>query len=263
MKSSTVQQQIRQDFSRAAAHYDQHATVQRAVSQQLSQLVRPFLSSTGRWLDVGCGTGAFQRDFIQCGSPKPQLFQLDGAFAMCQRAAANGCATVCADMHQLPLANATLDGVFSSLSLQWAAPMEAAILELRRVIKSGGMLAFSTLLPGTFSELEQAFHDIHETSRILHFHSAQQWEAALLAHGWRLHSSEHVMLRPSFVTAMDALRQVHVIGATAKTSPRPMTAATLRRLLKAYPLHTDSSQATPNETVQATYHVWLGLALAV
>src|SRR5207245_6666555 len=56
---------------------------------------------------------------------------------------------VCADAMRLPFADSSVDVVFSSLMLQWCAPLDVTFAEVRRVLKPEGFFAFSTFGPDT------------------------------------------------------------------------------------------------------------------
>jgi malonyl-CoA O-methyltransferase len=246
---------VRQDFSHAAATYDVHASLQRQVTGDLAQIAQPFMSPGTHWLDVGCGTGALTHWLSAQARSVPTLVQLDLAEGMC-RLAAPFAPTLCADALHLPFAPATFDGAFSSLTLQWATPIEAALGELRRVLRPGSVLAFSTLLPGTLAELEEAFTHAGLPSPLHLFYPAHIWEAALLTHGFRLETRQTHAVPLPFATPRAVLAHLKGLGATRKRDTQPLTPGQLTGALRAYP-------RTAEGGVTATYHLWLGLARAV
>jgi malonyl-CoA O-methyltransferase len=142
---------IQQDFSHAAAGYDNHTALQHTVLAALLEKVKPHLSRTAQILDAGCGTGRLAKEL-----PTHKIVQLDVAFAMCAKVAKKG-PTVNATMEALPFADATFDIVFSSLVLQWLPDWQHAIYEMKRVLKPGGVLAVSTFGDGTLEELKESF----------------------------------------------------------------------------------------------------------
>lgn len=246
---------VRQDFTEAAETYDNHATLQRQVSADLANLARHYLLSAECWLDVGCGTGALARWLSQEATALSALVQLDVAEGMCRRAVSHA-PTVCADALHLPFASSTFDGVFSSLTLQWATPLEATIHELRRVLRPAGVLAFSTLLPGTLAELAEAFEQAGLASPLHSFYPASIWEAALIAHGFRLESHQTQTISVPFTGPEAVLAHLKGIGATRKRETRALTRSQLHACLRAYP-------RTKEGNVTATYQLWLGLAHAI
>lgn len=82
---------------------------------------------------------------------------------------------VCADLGALPVADASVDLVWSNLALHWAADAPTVLAELQRVLAPEGLLMFSTLGPDTLKELRQAagaarvhaFVDMHDLGDML------------------------------------------------------------------------------------------------
>jgi malonyl-CoA O-methyltransferase len=66
-------------------------------------------------------------------------------------------ARVCADAYALPLADGCCNLIFSSLMLQWRERLQELFAELRRVLRPGGLLLFSSFAPGTLQELRSAW----------------------------------------------------------------------------------------------------------
>lgn len=246
---------VSHDFSEAALRYDQHAHLQRQVTEELAALTLPWLTSDTRWLDAGCGTGYLSRWLQRTHPPLPQLFQLDIAEGMCRVAAHPFLPTACADIQHLPFISGGFDGVFSSLALQWSASAEASLLEIRRVLRQGGLLSFSTLLPGTLQELEQALQRAGQASRLHPFLDATVWEAALLATGWHLDHREIQDVTLSFEAPREVLMHLRGLGATRKSAIRPLSPGQLRRALSNYPCTSDGK-------APATFRVMKVLARA-
>jgi malonyl-CoA O-methyltransferase len=63
---------------------------------------------------------------------------------------------VCADVERLPLADASVDLVFSNLTLQWCN-LDAAFAEFRRVLRPDGLLLFTSMGPDTLKELRASW----------------------------------------------------------------------------------------------------------
>ncbi len=62
----------------------------------------------------------------------------------------------CASAERLPLADASVDLVFSNLMLHWHPAPHAVIAEIARVLKTGGLVIFSSYGPDTGKELRAA-----------------------------------------------------------------------------------------------------------
>ena len=82
---------------------------------------------------------------------------------------------VCGDLGALPLAEGSVDLVWSNLALQWAGDPPAVLREFRRVLAPGGLVMFSSLGPDTLRELRaaagarrvHAFVDMHDLGDML------------------------------------------------------------------------------------------------
>lgn len=172
-------------FSRAAPTYDGAASLQRAVCTRLLSACTP---AGQRVLDLGCGTGAGSRRLAALGA---EVLGLDLAEGMLRHARAQIPSTqywLCGDAENLPLAGASVDGVFSSLSAQWCEDPDALFSELARVLRPGGWCAIATLGPATLEELRQTWASVDGHARVNEFPSRSALQTAWQAAG--LHCSE-------------------------------------------------------------------------
>jgi malonyl-CoA O-methyltransferase len=152
--------QVAASFSRAADSYDSVAALQRNVGQQLLARL-PAAITPARWLDLGCGTGYFSRALGE-RFPTSQGLALDIAEGMLRHAQPLGGAQqfIAGDAERLPLRDEACDLLFSSLALQWCADFSAVLSEAERVLKPGGVLAFSSLCVGTLQELRDSWQTV-------------------------------------------------------------------------------------------------------
>lgn len=98
----------------------------------------------GRWLDVGCGTGALTRAIIERAAPGA-MHGIDSStgFVAYARAAINdrrACFAV-ADAQILPDANDRYDAAVSGLALNFVPQPNRALAEMARVTRPGGTVA--------------------------------------------------------------------------------------------------------------------------
>lgn len=206
---------IADDFSKAAAQYDAHASLQRHVLKQCWVYAQEH--ATSQILDVGAGTGYL----AQMLGADYHVTQLDIAPGMCELAEAHG-QTICADMHAIPLDDASVDMVFSSLALQWSDDPAKAVGEMLRVLKPGGVLAIASLAEGTLQRLAGIM-----PGRVRMFHHVPMPQhMEVLTH-------ELQPIEESYPTLQTLLQQLKGLGAQNKSSSRakPLTAAE-RPLLK-------------------------------
>jgi SAM-dependent methyltransferase len=113
----------------------------RAVAHQvLTWLAVP---AGGRWLDVGCGTGALSAVILRDTSPS-EVVGIDpsaGYVAYARRRVTDPQARFeSADARTLPFPAGAFDAVVSGLVLNFIPDPAAAVAEMARVVRTGGMV---------------------------------------------------------------------------------------------------------------------------
>ncbi|TDQ37862.1 malonyl-ACP O-methyltransferase BioC [Thiopseudomonas denitrificans] len=162
-------------FSAAAHSYDSEAALQREVGLRLLEQL-PSMLQVDSWLDLGCGTGYFCQQ-LQQRFPDAQGTGLDIAPGMLQQARAlrPGPDYLCADAAAVPLAAQSQDLVFSSLALQWCEDFASILAEAGRILRPGGVLAFSSLASGTLYELGLSWQAAGSTGRVNRFRTQDDY----------------------------------------------------------------------------------------
>ncbi len=155
------QERVRKAFDRAAESYDEFAVLQTEVCNRLLEKLDIVKIKPQMILDVGSGTGVAIPALYE-RYKKAQLVALDISEKMLNKSAQQGSFfrsphLVCADMEQLPFEDNTFELVFSSLSMQWCNDLNAALTEVKRVLKPGGLFVFTTFGPDTLKELRQSW----------------------------------------------------------------------------------------------------------
>lgn len=154
---------VAQSFGRAAETYDTVAQLQRDVGKNLLQHAPAQLSESANVIDLGSGTGFFTRQ-LASRYESASVHGLDIAEGMLQYSKSQAKETpinwLCADAEQLPLADESVDLVFSSLVIQWCPDLQKLMRELARVLKPGGQLLVATLGPNTLRELKLAWQQV-------------------------------------------------------------------------------------------------------
>jgi len=96
------------------------------------------------WLDVGCGTGALSETILERASPG-RVVGLDLSFEYLKvarrRLTSAGERFIVARAQHLPLPAHAFDAVVSGLALNFVPTPDAAISEMRRVARKGGVVA--------------------------------------------------------------------------------------------------------------------------
>ena len=240
--------QVRRAFSRAAHHYDDAAALQREVASRLLESLDYFDERAQREaqgdkprapqvvLDVGCGPGhaavAMQKRW-----PKAQVIALDLALPMAREATDNARRArpgrlplpfarpqrpqpLCADARALPLADGSVDVLFSNLCLQWVEDLPAVFAGFRRVLKPDGLMVLSTFGPETLWELREAFGHADSAPHVSPFATIAQFGDALIAAGFK----DPVLDRDEFHLQHDSLgdlmRELRTLGATNALATR-------------------------------------------
>jgi len=207
---------IRRAFGRAAVSYGAHAVLQHEVEQRLLERLDYLQREPQRVLDIGCGPGiaaaAMRRRWkTAC------VIALDLALPMLQRVATGWLRPIVrvnADARALPLADASIDVLFSNLCIQWIDDVPALLAEFRRVLRPGGYLALSTFGPDTLHELRAAWAAADRAPHVSRFADIATLGDALLHAGFRdpVLDAEHFTV--TYADAGQLMRELKAIGAT-------------------------------------------------
>jgi malonyl-CoA O-methyltransferase len=229
--------QIRRAFGRAAPDYSAVAVLQREVEARLLEQLEYLQAAPARILDVGCGPGRASAVLAR-RFPKAQTIALDLALPMLRRAGGSRFRPrprLCADAQALPLAEASVDLLFSSLCLQWVEDLPATLAGFRRVLRPGGMLLFSTFGDGTLDELRQAFAAADAGgAHVSPFLPLQRVAEAVLAAGFRdpvLDADRFTLTYPEPAVLM---RELRAIGAGNALAGRRRTLTGKGRMQRAF-----------------------------
>ncbi|MBM7062253.1 malonyl-ACP O-methyltransferase BioC [Pseudomonas sp. UL073] len=178
--------QVAASFSRAAGSYDSVAALQRTVGSDLLARL-PGSLAPQRWLDLGSGTGHFSRALAE-RFPAAEGLAVDIAEGMLQHARPLGGARgfIAGDAERLPLQSECVDLLFSSLALQWCGDFPSVLAEARRVLRPGGVLAFSSLCVGTLQELRDSWQAVDGFVHVNRFRRFEDYQRLCGASGLRL-----------------------------------------------------------------------------
>ncbi|MCL7946060.1 methyltransferase domain-containing protein [Marinobacter sp. ATCH36] len=254
---------IARDFGAASGTYNPAARLQRYMGQVMVDRLQEqaCLREIGvdcRVLDLGCGTGWFTGQLAElAGRSGGVVTGADlspGMLDYAQAAGAPGIRWIVADAESLPLADDSMDVVFSNLMIQWCSHSANVLAECRRVLRPGGQLVISTLLDGTLDELRDAWRKAdpeHEHVNRFETETAFRGQALAVLPGARI-TTESIALDYPSPTAL--LAELKAIGAGFKGSLRRRNATApgrLRAMCHHYPKGRDG-------LVYATYQAaWL------
>ena len=161
---------VRASFDRAAETYDAAAVMQKLVREEMLSRLDLVSLKPQCILDAGCGTGHASQSLLK-KYPDAHVISLDFAMGMLRKTRAlnesiaqrfkrliglSQQSYLCADLEQLPLAANSVDMFWSNLAIQWSNNLDAVFADIHRVLRTDGLLMFSTLGPDTLKELRAA-----------------------------------------------------------------------------------------------------------
>ncbi|HTV96788.1 MAG TPA: malonyl-ACP O-methyltransferase BioC [Steroidobacteraceae bacterium] len=223
---------LRRSFERASATYDAAAVLQAEVREALLGRLQLAQLEPGVVLDAGAATGAAARA-LKRRYPRAHVLALDSSRGMLRVAARRRSwirpfALVCADAARLPLADASVDLVFSNLLLPWCEP-DLLLAELRRVLAPRGLLCFTSFGPDTLRELRGAWAQVDAHSRVSRFLDMHDIGDALVRLGFAspVLDVEHYTLSYPGVRRLAA--DLKAMGTRNATAGRPRGLTSPRR----------------------------------
>lgn len=285
MQNRYNKKEIAQSFGRASVTYDNVSTLQQLTGDILILSLKNLLSTSGhlsdvqlnsdaRFLDLGSGTGHFTSKLLTFNL-NAQIISLDLAYPMLKYAKTNICEFnirekipiqnrlnfkfINADAEFLPLAKESVDFVFSNLMLQWIPNCNKVFLELYRIIKPNGILAFSTLGPRTLHELKTAWRAVDNAPHVNTFLDCDELLATLKAENFSIVYFKTELIQRYFNNALDLMKALKKLGARNLDIDRQQglfTQKKLQRVIQAYEQFRNSKQLLP-----ATYEVYFIIAI--
>jgi len=271
---------VRRHFARAAATYDGAAVLQREVSRRMAERLDVVKLSPAAILDAGCGTGDAQAD-LALRYPQARQVALDVALPMLRAAIAKesgrrstfarllsafgkadsqGAHFVCADVAAMPFAAGGFDLAWSNLALQWVGELPLALAELGRVLRTGGLLMFSTFGPDTLRELRAAFAGADGHTHVSRFTDMHDIGDMLVGAGFGDPVMQMEYFTLTYADARAMLRDLKAIGATNATRARPRALMGRRRFERALAA---LGAAARDGRIPATFEVIYGHAWKV
>lgn len=226
---------VRAAFGQAANQYDANAILQAQVrDEMLDRLGLVNLQPTSI-LDAGCGTGLGSRA-LRKQYPQAQVLSLDFALPMLkqtqlhaqsqsfiqqltQRWKAKQQHAVCADIEALPIAEQSMQLIWSNLAVQWCNDLDQVFRQFYQTLEAEGLLMFSTFGPDTLKELRAAMpHENTSVSRFIDMHDIGD---ALVRAGFQapvLDVEQYTLTYDSVTAVMRDLKSIGAYNATAGRS---------------------------------------------
>lgn len=167
-----LRENIAKTFGSASQSYDVSARLQRFSGKHLMPWLPKKTDLTV--LDLGSGTGFFTD--LLAGNYQ-RVIGLDISKDMLHFAKSkrdDDILWIEGDAHKIPLANESVDLIYSNLVIQWFNPLDVAINEMLRILKPGGLIIFTTLIDGTLHELKSSWKQVDNDQHVIDFKSEEE-----------------------------------------------------------------------------------------
>ncbi|WP_293005650.1 malonyl-ACP O-methyltransferase BioC [Nitrosomonas sp.] len=217
--------QLRAAFGRAARSYDQAAVLQREISNRMLSRLEYIKYRPDVILDAGSGTGYGSQQLAK-RYPKSQLIAVDIAWTMLSHARPNTTwwqrvlplqqqhtDYVCADIEQMPIKNESVGMVWSNLAFQWCNDLERTFAEMHRILRTDGLLMFSTFGPDTLKELRQSFAQADTFSHVNRFIDMHDIGDLLVHNGFSTPVMDMEYITLTYSDVISVMRDLKAIGA--------------------------------------------------
>jgi malonyl-CoA O-methyltransferase len=254
---------VRRSFDRAAAGFDAAAVLQTAVRETLLERLALTALMPRIVLDAGAGTGLASRA-LKIRYPRARVLAIDSALGMLRaanrrRSWRRSFDRIQADAELLPLADASVDLIFSNLLLPWCEP-DRVFAEFRRVLAPQGLLSLSALGPDTLRELRAAWASVDAHSHVNQFIDMHDLGDAIVRAGFAapVLDVDRYSLKYLDVRALTA--DLKALGARNFTAARPRGLTSRGKFLeveRAYEAWREDGRLPA--TVEVVFaHAWAG-----
>ena len=216
--------QLRAAFERASASYDQAAVLQREISNRMLARLEYIKYRPDVIIDAGSGTGYGSQQLAK-RYPASHLIAVDIAWAMLSHARPNTtwwqrllplqqrADYVCADIEQIPFKNESAGMIWSNLALQWCNDLEHTFAEMHRILRTDGLLMFSTFGPDTLKELRQSFAQADNFSHVNRFIDMHDIGDLLVHNGFSTPVMDMEYITLTYSDVIGVMRDLKAIGA--------------------------------------------------
>lgn len=254
--------QIRAAFDSAAKEYDKHAVLQRTVLAHLMERLELIRLNGDTLLDLGAGTGGGGK-LLRKRFKKATIIAADISHGMLLHSANRGILSgrkhyrVCTDAHLLPFTDSLFELVFTNLMLQWSSDVDRVFGEIRRVLRPGGLVVFSSFAPATLQELRQSWNRVDDRIHVNAFYDVHDLGDALVRAGLSeaVLDTENIVVQ--YARCRDLLMDLKKIGAGNRVHGRRRTLTGKQRfrdMMNAY------EARRSDDGLPATYEIVYGHA---
>jgi malonyl-CoA O-methyltransferase len=180
---------VRRRFDRAADAFPRADFVHRQAATGLLERMSPMLLDPRHILDAGAATGAASRVLAK-RFRGARVISLDASFPMLRQARRSrsrfsSIREVQADAVLPPLRSGSMDLVFANMLLPWVDDAPALFTSVARILRKGGLFAFSSLGPDSLAALREAWQSVDDGQHVITFSDMHEIGDALVKCGLR------------------------------------------------------------------------------
>ncbi|BDX06014.1 methyltransferase domain-containing protein [Planctobacterium marinum] len=179
LSESDIKQRIACRFGEAAAMYDDHALVQKEIADHALSLIANSRNGQAKFayaIDIGCGTGAFTGRLLEFAHRATGLDLAQGMIHFAQKHyAQKQLSWTVSDAEALPLAEQSIDLIYSSMALQWLSQAEKVAKECFRIISNTGQGTLAVVVDGSLNELNYCWQSLAQSSPVNRFMPVKSW----------------------------------------------------------------------------------------
>lgn len=244
---------VAQNFGAAADSYDQHAALQRQLSEQLRQHW-PILAAGDSVLDLGCGTGV---DSLWLQQQLLNVHAIDlsaGMLAAAQARCGEQLKTHNLDVAAVGSLGIQADAIWSCSMLQWADDLPLAMREIYGALKPGGEFWGCLFTDGSLAELANAWKAVDDQPHLSELPTQTASQSALLGAGFNVHWQQAVNTQLHFTdlaAIRDHLRGLGATNANQQRSKGLMSKSALQKLTQAL------EQYRQPDGIPLTWNAWM------
>ena len=251
---------IQRHFNGKASVYESSALLQREVGLQMLQRLDYVALKPNVILDMGCGTGLGVQSLMK-RYRHARVLALDISSAMLQQTRKKSTwwrkpVLICGDAESLPVADNSVDLVYSNLMLQWCES-EKVFAELLRVLRPQGLLMFSTFGPDTLKELRYSWSQVDKSIHVNQFTDMHVLGDELTRTGFANPVMDMDVTQLTYQHAYDVMRDLKSIGANTLRQREYKGLVTQNKISR---VGTAYEQFRQNGVLPATYEVVYGHA---
>jgi malonyl-CoA O-methyltransferase len=222
-------QVITNNFSNSAGSYDQTATMQKELADQLLLKIDGMRIAPEKVLDLGCGTGYLAAKLAE-RFPRADVVGIDiapGMIAVAEnKKQQNNLSFRVGDVEEIDLSGQHFQLVVANAALHWMDTPKV-IKKVKEILTAGGIFVFNTFGPETLKELKISGFKVND------FMTCDEILSAAAQHFYKIDLKLYLMV-VEFPGVRELVKQLNSLGAQ---SPQPAINSNVFRSMRKYREH--------------------------